>query len=33
MFRCYTNRDATVGNINGMWMVERDDLGGLFQPW
>ena len=24
---------ALVGNIGGRWMVELDDLVGLFQPW
>jgi len=33
MFRCCTEGNGLVGNIGDRWMVELDDLGGLFQPW
>ena len=32
-FRCCTEGHGLMGNIGGRWMVELDDLGGLFQPW
>ena len=32
MFRCCTKGHGLVGN-GGRWIVERDDLGGLSQPW
>ena len=30
--RCGTKGHDLVGNIGGRWVVELDDLGGLFQP-
>ena len=32
IFRCGTKGHGLVGNVGGSWMVELDDLGGLFQP-
>ena len=33
MFRCCSEGHGLVRNISDRWMVGRDDLGGLFQPW
>ena len=32
MCGCGTKGHGLVGYIGGRWMVELDDLGGLFQP-
>jgi len=33
MFRCCIEGHDFLGNIDGRWTVELDDLGGLFQLW
>ena len=32
-FRCCTEGQGLVGNLDDRWMIGLDGLGGLLQPW